>query len=142
MRPIKFRAWDGKQIWGEDGVGISTLAVLLDGRVWQIKADAGEGSMTPLDENPPTLMQFTGLLDKNGKEIYEGDVMKSGNGRIWVIKHGAWRHWEAKQLTPMFGWYASSDDHGTEAQLPLRSDIDGFMEVIGNIHENPELLSK
>lgn len=87
------------------------------------------------------LMQFTGLLDKNGKEIYEGDIMLSGNGRIWVIKYGDWKHYELNQLAPMFGWYASGKEEETEAQLPLRYDVGGFMEVFGNLYENPDLLA-
>ena len=67
-------------------------------------------------------MQFTGLHDKNGKEIYEGDVVIFGGSKIpkvmEFVRGGFW-------LDGIYG--------GAEAYR---------MEVIGNIYENPELLKK
>jgi len=71
------------------------------------------------------LMQYTGLKDKNGKEIYEGDILKTVNGDWGVIV------WNA----PFFELTISE----TQSSLYTREWLSKG-EVIGNIHENPELL--
>jgi len=88
-----------------------------------------------IDHNKPTdiLMQYTGLKDKNGKEIYEGDVVEWvwENGNIYreVVK---WKEIPTEE-TSCFGFEFSGD---------LISKYGGrdTVEIIGNIYENPELL--
>ena len=65
VREIKFRAWDK-----ENKVMIYPKGILFDGRVVNFNC----GILEPFEEYE--LMQFTGLYDKNGKEIYEGDIIK------------------------------------------------------------------
>lgn len=83
------------------------------------------------------LMQFTGLKDKNGKEIYEGDVLRddaSGNypRNLWEV---AWDADEAK-------FYLEQLYEGKRSGSSTRYlDING-KSVFGNIYENPELLTK
>jgi len=104
MREIKFRAWD---IYNKEMVYSETPPSFS---FWKWFA---YDSRTPL-------MEYTGLKDKNGKEIYEGDIVKSeyrDNLIIIIIK---WREKKAQ-------W--SIEDFG-------------IVEVIGNIYENPELLDK
>jgi hypothetical protein len=113
MREIKFRAWDkSKQMW-ERNFSISNNGSFLR---------LGIGQKSEFWE----VMQYTGLKDKNGKEIYEGDVVTYHCG-------------SDKQTEPMVvaipDVYISSNDS------------DGYMrthsyEVIGNIYENPELVTK
>ena len=72
--------------------------------------------------NPETIGQFTGLTDKNGKKIYEGDILALRTKRPHIVKF---------------------EDGGfvlTGTAIPIRH-ADKF-EVIGNIHDNPELLEE
>ena len=82
---------------------------------------------------PVTLMQCTGLKDKNGKLIFEGDVVAGCNGSInggewgfepYVIK---WENKEAAFNVPLWG-------------VEGNCDSTHWFEIIGNIHQNPELL--
>ena len=85
------------------------------------------------------MMQFTGLLDKNGKEIYEGDLCKivadSGAFRGGKQKHLAEVKWDGED-TGFF--YATNHDCFPHVKPWFTISV----EVIGNIYENPELLSK
>jgi len=77
--------------------------------------------------NAKTLGQFTGSTDKNGKEIYEGDVVIDKQVTKGVVKY----------IQSDAAFKIESDDGRL---FFLTSDIDG-LEVIGNIYENPELLA-
>jgi len=125
MCEIKFRKWDGNAMVYMPGVYLEGAAQFFD-------------LLHPTDE----LMQFTGLKDKNGKEIFEGDVLEFSvfdcNGLDTQYKgvvkfaEGEWQIWESD----------GNEYYGSDGAFPLwwSHQQDDEMEVIGNIHENPELL--
>lgn len=80
--------------------------------------------------NDCVLMQYTGLEDKNGKESYEGDIVSFGEGRnfkvVWAEKYGSW------YVVPL-GEYENNAPLGKSEKA---------CEVIGNIYENPEMITK
>lgn len=84
---------------------------------------------------PETIGQFTGLYDKHGKEVFEGDVVKDDHGRI--MKIGEWRY------KPCFIAVSKTNFHHADFFEWLNRDTNVLeCEVIGNIHENPELLEQ
>jgi hypothetical protein len=90
---------------------------------WRNWDDSGEGI---------TLMQFTGLKDRNGREIYEGDVLDwNGDGGVWVVQ------WSEKDCG--FNMYDAKNPHVNPYPIPLHAK---YVSVIGNVYENPELLQR
>lgn len=77
-----------------------------------------------------TVGQFTGLKDKNGTEIYEGDILNFGNNNPVevVFDNGSFNVFDEP-----LGWDFDIDEY------PVRTDF-RYCEVIGNIYENPELI--
>ena len=120
-REIKFRAWDGNTMLFSHNNDIIHDFGQLE---WFFKKLKGT-------EN---LMQFTGHIDKNGKEIYEGDICNSwiGDGlpfvNVVIYKDGAFGYSDGDR-------FHSFAEHG-DISKPIIND----WEIIGNIHENPEWL--
>lgn len=136
MRDIKFRA---RRKSGEWVIGnfIHHFATYFNTEerysIFLPKPENGNGGywVDSIDRN--TIGQFTGLYDKNGKEIYEGDILRISDftNVECVFRHGA------------FGYIYCKDFHSFAGNTnytfnPKNTDED--FEVIGNIYDNPELL--
>jgi len=95
---------------------------------------------------PETVGQFTGLLDKNGKKIFEGDIvckrdltfnLRYEGVVVYNSAIGCFRiHSESKGTTMWMGFEASDVYEDRQCTVPVKYDY----EVIGNIHDNPELI--
>ena len=119
MREIKFRMWYQNQMfnWSKHQ---NTIVSALQSPNTLIGAQ---------------LMQFIGLKDKNGKEIFEGDILANDSAnKIIEVKH--FIGWEGDGF-PISGFAFAFGWHGPKLNLTEKKLFDS--EVIGNIYENPEL---
>ena len=127
MREIKFRVWD--TVKRKMSAPFDILEVTVMG--WEeYEGDIRlQNCDSPYEYFP--IMQFTGLRDKNGKEIYEGDIVRYFED--WGM--------EIKTEVKFNHGYYSPFVHVEEGHGDSLEDYEpGYYEVIGNVHENPELL--
>ena len=145
MRTIKFRGFNAKNnqwLYGSHiinrGKNFVAPDEFADDKTWE-----------DYEVEPETIGEFTGLHDKNGKEIYEGDIL------LWTRKNV---HIEGRPLQDFSNKcivYYDNDKCAFQFRCKLRCgacvgclDFDddradeSFVEVIGNIHDNPELIEK
>jgi uncharacterized phage protein (TIGR01671 family) len=149
MRDIKFRAWDiaNREMNHLPNHGIDLFQLLICEDGWCIEFDNSEDDKRYYDEKDFVLMQYTSLKDKNGREIYEGDIILSPEDnnaqREVVFQDGMFGAMVPRKL------YGEEGCENVDEFQPLDTIIDynywkekpSFtVEVIGNIHENPELL--
>jgi len=131
MRTIKFRAWDKERIrmlTGNNGLYMYLCCGVIG---WNFGYDYNDiGSYDKQDRF--ILMQFTGLLDKNGKEIYEGDIIDLFQ---FYRPHNFKRYQSIIFINGAF--IAEKSSFGWEGENLIDPTA---CSVIGNIYENPELL--
>ncbi|WP_069839646.1 YopX family protein [Bacillus sp. F56] len=127
MREIKFRVWD--IVWKK---------MLTHEDLWD--APFNELFISTPDQRPYNIMQYTGLKDRNGREIYEGDILQISN------KENKDYHMEVLWTGQGFGYKIIRNEtkrsgyivgHHSERGLNF---YNGASEVIGNIYEDPQLL--
>jgi len=150
MKEIKFRAWHLKHK--------KMVNREIFDRNWYTEENKVYAPIHPDDRYDYKLMQYTGLKDKNGVEIYDGDIVKTPEkynlgkyngpackqivgevGYIYFAGCGfVWRHKtfikeEQNQVNYIHQGFGLIDNYDLW-------NFQGSLEVIGNIHENPELL--
>ena len=118
-REIKFRAWDKgnecmRDVWSIAWDFKPTIPLQI------VACSPVINNEYVLHNDQFELMQYTGLKDKNGKEIYEGDIVRFGASYIKPCAV----YWNEE----MTGFYPLISEHGTH------------LEIIGNIYEHPELI--
>lgn len=131
MRQIKFRLWDKKQkkFWHDFRIHPQGTFHPATGHkaikgvdYWVYDYKYNQKHLEPL--------QYTGCIDKNGKEIYEGDIVRDDTtGSIWAVT------WNAEAA----GW---TDKPDNPYSYGLYKSLEHCMEVIGNIYENPNILEE
>lgn len=132
MREIKFRAWN-KKLKKMFKIG----QITIEKGSWNYEPEGREYIGMSLPYQPSfILMQYTGLKDKNGKEIYEGDIV------YCQTKYG-----KAKAKIEFFNgkfvaYWNSVITHPKNGLCIKYYDINTKFEVIGNIYENKELLEE
>lgn len=125
MREHKFRAYDKKEKrWLHNyetlgGCSIFGETILLGAWMSEVRLE---------DLNYVEVTQFTGLRDKHGKEIYEGDILKCGENIVVVSWHDNFGSFCVSKSGWMYSHFFGEGINAKEC------------EILGNIYENPELL--
>lgn len=139
MREIKFRAWskENKVMFvneilknAADGmIKISKEALIKQG-LNEAASNLQCGIFLPTEDKDLVFMQYTGIEDKNGKEIYEGDIFISDNNNKYEVVF-------------VDGGFKLSNIKYPNQNLQLLDRMNSnYGEVIGNIYENEDLLEK
>ena len=145
MNIIKYRAYIPNLKWI-----VPVERIYFDLGTIEVDLTDGNGDTAEYYFGEVELMQSTGHKDKNNKEIFVSDIVKTYNGEIAIINHGEYQDEEILVLDSEYyldldlderkavGYYAEHIKNSECAGLDNRTNK--WVEVIGNIYENPELL--
>lgn len=125
MREILFR---GKRLDNREWAYGYLVQAVKSTKFW-IDCSASDGIVAIHFVEPSTVGQYTGLTDKNGVKIFEGDILRFSTGTLHEVV------FEQRNGHAYFGWVVN----GLET-WNFDCDFLRKLEVIGNIHDNPELL--
>jgi len=120
MREIKFRAWDS-----DEKTMCPVYELHFGERIIVARVNARNGKMLLVFSDETNLMQYTGVKDKNGVEIYEGDILLDDFAEEYYI-------------VKFFDGAFIAECDGVIYDL---ADVALITAVVGNIYENPELVS-
>lgn len=133
-KPLKFRVWN--HFYKEF---VSNVVISLDGEIQEIDEACGQANTTDHPERY-TIQEFTGLLDKDGQRIFEGDILeittetlKNEDKIYWIVDFSADRGSFSMRYKNTFQTF--------EEVLFDTDGIDWEIKVVGNIFETPELVS-
>ena len=132
----RFRAWDGKKMYYWDSVDHPATHLITntpDKKLFYLPMSWLLG-----DSNDWIWMQYTGLKDKNGKEIYKGDILSNHDNKRYYIAYrkGSYVAQDCFSISDGGDMYKVLYDWGGNS-------YDGmcYAEIIGNLYETPELLN-
>lgn len=131
MRDIKFRAWDkrARQMYQVKNLGVGKEGWTRTAENYDEQPETGYNKFYPSEVE---VMQYTGLKDKKGKEIYEGDIVKVFSDKRWITGKIIYEHSE----------FLVDVMNNKDLNFGRVGIIEKFIEVIGNIYDNPDLLEK
>jgi uncharacterized phage protein (TIGR01671 family) len=123
MREIKFRAWD-------KNLNKMDYNPIIDG------IEVGAIGINNFFDNSQIPMQYTGLKDKNGKEIYEGDIVRAK----WIFSSCRGVIEYVPKTMQFMLREKDNDLHSLSGEWKIKDGLKVEIEVIGNIYENPEFI--
>lgn len=148
MRPIIFRGKrldNGEWVEGDyfrkyiyDRYDNGSLHHLIG---WQVTDNDGEKFNDYEDVDPDTVGQYTGMKDKNGKKIFEGDIFKDYSGifrSVFRVPGGL--AFEDNPVSFGYDHRAPVYPYSSIAEMQNASWLSRYCEIIGNIHDHPDLL--
>lgn len=138
MREIKFRAWDAKSHEMVFNVNVNDGKPVKPGYQWFNSQNTVRDSK---------LMQYTGLKDKNGTDIYEGDIVETHDqNNIIEYQHGSFMliglHEDRYERNYSYLYHHLIDSTIPDMEGSRFDGITTTLEVIGNIYQNPDLLER